>query len=385
MFLVVCYQMPRLKLTKVEFTMKRILLLTAIFLTACGPSAEEKRQVEIEQQRIEKEASEKLAQEKADRVAAVTCSIMSETRNMDGAVRVEKMNEAREKIGGEAFLRGDDAIKEAFQFGLCSELVLNENYDETLQPLKDAKRERERIAAEKLAEEYRIAAEERAEEQRIAREKRSEEQRIAAEKQRIADSKPTVKEEFYSNGKLENRINYQPKSDGGKEHGLTESYYENGQLHIIENYKDGNRDGLFESYYKNGQFKQDYCFKNNEKVDMSYCDSNLDSGQLKRVKLQRLLAESERAQKIPVYVPQPQYPRRAQTRGKEGYAVISIIITSTGGVRDPVMIEEFPEGWGFGRAAVKAALKLKYNPRVVDGVSQEVTDVLYEFTFQMTK
>jgi protein TonB len=25
---------------------------------------------------------------------------------------------------------------------------------------------------------------------------------------------------------------------------------------------------------------------------------------------------------IPVYVPQPQYPRRAQTRGKEGYAVV---------------------------------------------------------------
>ena len=86
---------------------------------------------------------------------------------------------------------------------------------------------------------------------------------------------------------------------------------------------------------------------------------------------------------IPVYVPQPQYPRRAQTRGKEGYAVVEVIITATGGVRDPVMIEEFPEGWGFGRAAVKAALKLKYNPRVVDGVGQEVTGVLYKFTFQM--
>ncbi|MDC0134402.1 energy transducer TonB, partial [Porticoccaceae bacterium] len=53
---------------------------------------------------------------------------------------------------------------------------------------------------------------------------------------------------------------------------------------------------------------------------------------------------------IPVYVPQPQYPRRAQTRGKEGYAVVEVIITTTGGVRDPVMIEEWPEGWGFGRA-----------------------------------
>lgn len=88
---------------------------------------------------------------------------------------------------------------------------------------------------------------------------------------------------------------------------------------------------------------------------------------------------------IPVYVPQPQYPRRAQTRGKEGYAVVEVIITTTGGVRDPVMVEEWPEGWGFGRAAIKAAGKLKYNPRVIDGVPQEVPGVLYKFTFQMAK
>ena len=88
---------------------------------------------------------------------------------------------------------------------------------------------------------------------------------------------------------------------------------------------------------------------------------------------------------IPVYVPQPQYPRRAQTRGKEGYAVVQVIITTVGGVRDPIMIEECPEGWGFGRSAVKAAKKLKYNPRVVDGVAEEVPGVLYKFTFQMAK
>ena len=88
---------------------------------------------------------------------------------------------------------------------------------------------------------------------------------------------------------------------------------------------------------------------------------------------------------IPVYVPQPQYPRRAQTRAKEGYAVIEVIITTTGGVRDPKLIEEWPEDWGFGRSALKAANKLKYNPRVVDGVAEEVPGVLYKFTFQMAK
>ena len=88
---------------------------------------------------------------------------------------------------------------------------------------------------------------------------------------------------------------------------------------------------------------------------------------------------------IPVYVPQPQYPRRAQTRGKEGYAVVEVIITTTGGVRDPKLIEEWPEGWGFGHSALKASDKLKYNPRVVDGVPQEVTGVMYKFSFKMAQ
>jgi len=60
---------------------------------------------------------------------------------------------------------------------------------------------------------------------------------------------------------------------------------------------------------------------------------------------------------------------------------VKVIITTTGGVRDPVLVEEDPEGYGFGTAAVRAAEKLKYNPRVVDGVPQEVPDVIYKFSF----
>lgn len=86
---------------------------------------------------------------------------------------------------------------------------------------------------------------------------------------------------------------------------------------------------------------------------------------------------------IPVYVPQPRYPRRAQSRGKSGYAVVQVIITTTGSVRNPVLLEESPEGYGFGSAALKAAEKLKYNPRVVDGVPQEVPGVLYKFSFHI--
>ena len=59
---------------------------------------------------------------------------------MDAAIRVREINAAREKIGGEPFLRGDDAIKEAFEYGLCEELVLDAAiYDESL-GFKDTER-----------------------------------------------------------------------------------------------------------------------------------------------------------------------------------------------------------------------------------------------------
>ena len=136
--------------------MKRLILLTVIFLSACGPSQEELQQAEIEQLRIE--------QEKANRIAAVTCSIISETRNMDGAVRVEKVNDARVEIGGEPFLMGDDEIKESLKFGICEELVLNESYYEKLQAIKDEEREiRELIAAEQEAKAKAEAAKAKAE------------------------------------------------------------------------------------------------------------------------------------------------------------------------------------------------------------------------------
>ena len=123
---------------------KSLIIFSLVFLVSCGPSQEEKKIVaENTCFRIDKEATDS----------------------------VKKINESREKIGEKPFLGDDAAIKEAFEWGLCPELVLNENYETSLQSLKDAKQERERIAAEKQAEEERIAAEKQAEEERIAAEK----------------------------------------------------------------------------------------------------------------------------------------------------------------------------------------------------------------------
>ncbi|MBV1930398.1 MAG: TonB family protein [Porticoccaceae bacterium] len=86
---------------------------------------------------------------------------------------------------------------------------------------------------------------------------------------------------------------------------------------------------------------------------------------------------------IPVYVPQPLYPRRAQSKGRTGYAIVEVVITSSGGVRDVRLLEESPLNYGFGSAALKAAIKLKYNPRVVDGKAVEVPGVMYKFSFRL--
>ena len=183
-----------------------LVLFLTLTLIACGPSQDEK-----------------------EKIAAVSCAVMSETRNMDAAIRVREMNAAREKIGGEPFLRGDDAIKEALEYGLCDELVLSGViYDES---------------------------------------------------KRIADSNPTVEELFYPNGELKERTNYQSKSDGGKKHGFQRHWYENGQLWSERTYKDGRRDGLYRSWHENGQLKAESPSKDGEEHGLER--SWHEGGQLK--------------------------------------------------------------------------------------------------------
>ena len=86
---------------------------------------------------------------------------------------------------------------------------------------------------------------------------------------------------------------------------------------------------------------------------------------------------------IPVYVPQPDYPPMALRKGLEGYAVVEVTITVTGSVRDIKLLEESPVNRGFGKYALRAAEKLKYKPRVIDGVAEEVPGVLYKFSFKI--
>ena len=85
---------------------------------------------------------------------------------------------------------------------------------------------------------------------------------------------------------------------------------------------------------------------------------------------------------LPIVKVAPIYPRRAQSRGIEGYVIVEFTVTTNGSVKDPIVVEASPEGI-FDRAAMEAASKFKYKPRVVDGTATEVAGVQNKITFQI--
>jgi periplasmic protein TonB len=82
---------------------------------------------------------------------------------------------------------------------------------------------------------------------------------------------------------------------------------------------------------------------------------------------------------LPIVRVAPVYPQQAAQRGLEGYVIVEFTVTRTGSTRDVVVIES--SNRIFERAAVEAAYKFRYRPRVIDGETVEVPGVQNQFTF----
>ena len=82
--------------------MRWIVIATLVGLTGCGMSDEEKTNI-----------------------AAATCSLLSEYSESDGVARMKEINSAREKLQQPLFLGSGEDIQDALEYGLCSDLVLN--------------------------------------------------------------------------------------------------------------------------------------------------------------------------------------------------------------------------------------------------------------------
>lgn len=62
----------------------------------------------------------------------------------------------------------------------------------------------------------------------------------------------------------------------------------------------------------------------------------------------------------------PEYPVSALVDSIEGYVIVRFTVTETGSVADPEILRSQPPGV-FDRSAMRAVLKWKYQPQIVDG------------------
>ncbi|MDA8828055.1 hypothetical protein N9N82_11935 [Luminiphilus sp.] len=82
---------------------KPVLAITAaVTLTACGLTESDKTNI-----------------------AKATCSTIAETRNLDGAMRLQLVNEARLDLGEKLYTDDDERLIGLYQRGHCTDLTLN--------------------------------------------------------------------------------------------------------------------------------------------------------------------------------------------------------------------------------------------------------------------
>lgn len=92
---------------------------------------------------------------------------------------------------------------------------------------------------------------------------------------------------------------------------------------------------------------------------------------------------SEIAERMsPIIEVAPIYPRRAQTRGIEGFCLLSFTVTTSGSVADVTTVNCEPVGV-FDRVSIDALAKFKYKPLVIDGTPVEVPGVVHRFDFRL--
>ncbi len=73
---------------------------------------------------------------------------------------------------------------------------------------------------------------------------------------------------------------------------------------------------------------------------------------------------------MPIVRIEPQWPREALVAGIEGYVVVEVTIAADGSVKEAFVIESNPRRL-FDRNVIRAVLKWKFKPRIINGVAVE--------------
>ena len=73
---------------------------------------------------------------------------------------------------------------------------------------------------------------------------------------------------------------------------------------------------------------------------------------------------------LPIVRIDPQWPREALVEGIEGHVIVEVIIAADGSVASAVVVESVPRRL-FDRNVIRAVLKWKFKPRIINGVAVE--------------
>jgi protein TonB len=116
--------------------------------------------------------------------------------------------------------------------------------------------------------------------------------------------------------------------------------------------------------------KMDQQVQNLPRMDLPDIDLPLVGGEGMFIGNFQQVDRSAEGDIIPVVVIRPMYPRDAAIAGIEGWVKVEFTITEVGTVKDPRVIDAYPPRV-FNREAIRAILKWKFKPRVVEGVAIE--------------
>lgn len=86
---------------------------------------------------------------------------------------------------------------------------------------------------------------------------------------------------------------------------------------------------------------------------------------------------------LPLLKTAPTYPQYALERNLQGHVLLEFAVTTTGEVRDPVVVDAEPPGV-FDRAAINAVSRFRYKPKMVKGEAVEVTGVRNRIVFAVS-
>ena len=114
--------------------------------------------------------------------------------------------------------------------------------------------------------------------------------------------------------------------------------------------------------------KVDQAVTNMPKLDLPNLDIPMASGEGMFIGNFSGVDKTEEGDIIPIVVIRPMYPRDAAIQGIEGWVRVEFTITELGTVESPRVIDADPPRI-FNREALRAILKWKFKPRVIDGVA----------------